>query len=407
MTVAAFSVSAGAAVRINCTDPSTNTTLSAKSLPKTDSLGNTIEAKIKLNGTQVKLERLHQLDLKSGIAYRGAIADAGYADHVALALGAPAVAGQSNFTDAVLNIHDDVIDPSTHKKVERHLEYKFSCAVLPAPTFVDPCAGRTLAELNSALRQASIDKSNDGVDQSLSCGADVNTVDAHGCTPLMLVAETGVFDCGTKSAAKDSLLFTRAKSIFSTLLTLGAYTVETDQRGDSVLHKVIRNDETAMLSELIGVVEDFNIQNNDGDTPLIYAARDGAAISVRMLVTGGASVELKNKSGLSAYDVGAKLDKDTRSLLLAPTETATLAANDDGTCTPQRFELPKQKAVKLKFVSGKSKMFTLSIPEAGVSMMVDAGKTQEKTITFDNAGVFPFTCGPMGASQMTGKITVK
>lgn len=378
---------------------------------KPDPYGDTIDVKVTLPGKATRYEHAHPIALKEGVSYVGAMSYDGFADRLRISLGSRSNPGQYPNSKLTVHFTDYVYkqDPSgywDYSPVDFKQDYDVACTVTPEISLPNVCS-KTSQELDQMLLQGAAEKSVDQVNQALSCGANPNAIIENGCSALMLASETNLFDCGVTPKKRDNLIFNRARSIFTSLIDNGAFTVQADQSGRTVLHKLIRNGETKLLQDVVDLAVDLDSQDNAGLSPLMLAASTGFENAVRILVSGGANIELKNLNGQTAYDLGARLNSDTRNLLLAPTVTVTLDGQDNGTCSPQKLEVPAGKAVKLKFTSSKSKMFTLSIPAANVSVMPDAGKTVEKTFKIDKPGTYPFQCGAMGGAQMSGTVVAK
>jgi hypothetical protein len=382
----------------------------SKSAP--DAYGDTMDVKITLAGKPARYEHAHPVSMKDGVTYTGAMGYDGFSDRLVVSLGASSASGQ--YRDAKLKMHFNgyvykEVTPGYWDYAPEEVTQAFdvSCSVTPVSGGPNICDGKSSDALNRLLLTAAGEKSVDQVNQAISCGANLNAATENGCTALMLSSETSYFECGVKPKAMDNLIFARARSIFSTLLSGGAYTIQADTQGRTVLHKLVRNGEEKLLKDLVDLADDLDAQDNDGMTPLMLAASTGYTNAVKMLVEGGANIDLKNSAGKTAYDLGDRLDEDTRNLLLQPSVTIQITGQDNGTCLPKSLDVPVGKAVKLKFTSSKSKMFVLSVPIVSVSLMVDAGKSAEKVFTIPKAGAYPFQCGVMGGSQTNGTINAK
>ena len=76
--------------------------------------------------------------------------------------------------------------------------------------------------------------------------------------------------------------------------------------GQTALHLAVRQD----LQELITVYTErqicLNIGNNDGDTPLHYAAAHGRYEAAKLLVDAGAKVDIRNLKGELPLDDAVK-----------------------------------------------------------------------------------------------------
>jgi plastocyanin len=377
-----------------------------------DAYGDTMDVKVTLPGKPTRYEHAHPVSLKDGVTYTGAMSYDGFKDRLLIALGASSGAGQYQGAKLKMHFNDYVYKeayPGYWDYVPEEVNHAFdvNCRLTPDNGNSNVCDGKSPAVLERLLLTGAAEKSVDTVTQAISCGANPNAALQNGCTALMLASETSYFDCGIKPKATDNLIFARARSIFSSLLDAGAYSVQADSDGRTVLHKLVRNGEEKLLKDLVDLAEDLDAQDHEGTTPLMLAAGTGYANAVKILVSGGANLELKNSSGQTAYDLGDRLDTDTRNLLLQPSVTIQITGQDNGSCTPKSVDVPAGKAVKLKFTASKSKMFTFSIPSLNISVMPDAGQTVEKTFTTPKPGAYPFQCGVMGGSQMTGTINAK
>ncbi|XP_048250878.1 serine/threonine-protein phosphatase 6 regulatory ankyrin repeat subunit B-like isoform X2 [Haliotis rufescens] len=126
------------------------------------------------------------------------------------------------------------------------------------------------------------------IEQLIDAGADVNVQDKDGNTPLMMAAMTG-WDRRISPLLKAGADVTSKNKLGKTALHL----VSKHQHplfGDSASHKSV--------TELIAAGADINVQDEDGNTPLMMAAMTGWDISP--LLTAGADVTTKNGLGETA-----------------------------------------------------------------------------------------------------------
>jgi ankyrin repeat protein len=173
----------------------------------------------------------------------------------------------------------------------------------------------------------------------LEKGADVNRADDDGVTPLMAVAtelkvdenirveiikvllEHGA-DPNASNNAGTLLSQTRnygRREIEKLLKEAGAKEIVT---WESFLNGVQRNDLTTvkyMLDDGIYI----NAQNNQGETALIIAARNGYVDMVKLLVRHKIDINIKDNNNKTALDVARENGRNSIALLLSTTQTIT------------------------------------------------------------------------------------
>ncbi len=113
------------------------------------------------------------------------------------------------------------------------------------------------------------------VTRLLSKGANVNTRDEDGCSPLC------------------SAVFCNHQEVAETLIAAGA-DVNVRLRDESVLMRAAWNGWHSTVEQLIAAGADVNAASNSGTTALINAAAQGHAKIVRSLITAGADVHIRN-----------------------------------------------------------------------------------------------------------------
>lgn len=147
----------------------------------------------------------------------------------------------------------------------------------------------------------------------LERGADVNATNSYGATPLMLAAEFGEVamaelllkhgalidgppaddaDSATESALARAISFARPGMI-ELLMRRGASLPE----DDFILHNAAGNGQTDVLRILLACHFDIEALNDEGETPLLYAASRGHASCMQLLIDAGADVHTVNAAG--------------------------------------------------------------------------------------------------------------
>ncbi|NOR65238.1 MAG: hypothetical protein GQ468_04405 [Candidatus Scalindua sp.] len=137
------------------------------------------------------------------------------------------------------------------------------------------------------------------VDILLKCGADINTTDEAGKTPLMLAAESG------------------HKEIVECFLQKNAEIDIQDKQGHTALSLAAHVGKYEIIALLINAGSNIQIKSNYGNTPLILATDAGHEEVVRQLIDEGGEIDAINKSGNNALIIAMKRsDKSMAKILL-------------------------------------------------------------------------------------------
>lgn len=151
-----------------------------------------------------------------------------------------------------------------------------------------------------------------------------NVINSSGVAPLHILAQTGCLACvkllldnGADGSSPDGKGFPPLitaiqyghEEVVSYLLRYGVDASAVDKNGFTTLHSAVYYDQCAIAKMLI---EEFNVisdgVNNDGDTPLMNAARNGCERCVLLLATRLApeAVNRKSASGWRALHLAAQ-----------------------------------------------------------------------------------------------------
>ncbi|WP_315706620.1 MULTISPECIES: ankyrin repeat domain-containing protein [unclassified Bradyrhizobium] len=131
-----------------------------------------------------------------------------------------------------------------------------------------------------------------------SRGLDLNEVDMHGRTPLMVSAAEGLL------------------GVAEMLVRTGASVRATGHRAMTALHEASANGEAAVVTYLLSVGAEPNAETVDGVTPLMCAAAWGNAKVAKLLLDNCADPGKTDRKGATAADIAReKGENDTADLI--------------------------------------------------------------------------------------------
>lgn len=154
----------------------------------------------------------------------------------------------------------------------------------------------------------------------VEAGADVNCTDNNGVTPLMLLAQNGKTDAALKFiqypeidiSIKDNdgrMAIDYATSAGLRELVAALSQTEgnhADAYGNTSLHHACWNGQSEVVKVLLEKAADrVNDLNDDGESPLLLAARKSNLTIAEMLITAGAKPDITNLNGISPLHVAA------------------------------------------------------------------------------------------------------
>lgn len=189
------------------------------------------------------------------------------------------------------------------------LPVALSLLLLSAPAFADRDAG-----LNQKLYEAVQYQDAAAVSKLLAEGADPNSVNSLGYTPLLRAVETGqaaivhrLLEAGANTDHRDGDGRTAAElaveadngDVIEALLNAGADFNTADAYGNTLVLRVIQNEGEAMYETLAAFGRHgVNVnRGNSSTTPLYYAVEQDNADLVRALLEAGADPSLATESG--------------------------------------------------------------------------------------------------------------
>ncbi len=288
---------------------------------------------------------------------------------------------------------------------ERH---ELKCSLSETLEVASVCTEEDESAYTEMLQTAVLSTDMDKVEQAIACGADVNTQNELGCSPLMTSVGVDTLDCRKSPVSiPDAYKFWRANYIFKYLLSEGALTHLQDVNGESVAHKIVAHNKSELLENLAKDGADLNIQDRFGMTPVMSAALKGSEKSIKALVNAKVDLTKKNVLGQTAYDLGEKLNPAVRSLLKPGSEQGLIIQGSaDGKCSPLKINIVMSKPTKLILKASDKDMFLMVSKDLKIELMANAGETASQEVTINKMGTFKFQCGVHGGTQSNGTITI-
>lgn len=402
-----MSLSTFAQSQISCSSEDGNTSVTAIPLSFTPvGRPDTHYITIKRKDLRDEAGTVYALTLGSNLIYVNSSRDSG-TDLIRLTLGK--MNAQNIYPRAKLALEKgaylDATDRVTKPLSEKH---DLKCTLTEAPAVSNVCTEDEDTAYNDALMDAAYSVDMDKAEQALACGAEVNSVNEFGCTPLMVSIGVDSLDCrSSNTAPPDSFRSWRANYIFKLLLGEGALTHLADKSGETITHKVVKLGKSDLIPALAKDSADLNIQDPQGMTAVMRAALNRNEKAVIALVAAKVDLTKMNILGQTAYDLGEKLNPSVRKLLIpGADEGLVIQGGADGKCSPSRIQIVMGKATKITLKASPNQMFLMTSKDLKIELMAEAGKTADTVVTTNKMGTFRFQCGVHGGTMTNGQITI-
>ena len=280
-----------------------------------------------------------------------------------------------------------------------------SCIVDGEIKTVSMCEGLSEEKLNTKFLQVLRSGRLDEVEQMIDCGADVNSVDKYGCSPLLNLVDGA---CGYAKGNGKYPQYGATRNmdlgkVITLLIDNGAIVEAQDPVNlETPLIKLVKADRNYEIQTLIDYEVDMNAQDIDGNTALMHAAASGQKMLVKSVLAGEPDMEMKNNKGQTAYDIAKEFKLNHLLPLLTPVESKVIfEGQQDGSCAPDDVMLTKGKSVKIVLKASQNNMFLFESPELGIELMAAKGSADQVVFKPTKAGTFDFTCGTHGGSNPT------
>ncbi len=278
--------------------------------------------------------------------------------------------------------------------------------ILPEPYLCAETQDKKDKSLFDALGTSDLDQ----INYSLECGAEINSIDSLGCSPLLKLLDP---ICGSKKLSISSPSYFNLNQMASLLIDSGANLESVDPANQqSAVHKAAQINNTDIVYMLAELEANINAQDINGSTPLMIAVLNKNYFLVKDLIDLNADTELKNKKGLSAFEIARlyQLD-DIAELLLPVKKIINIQGNLDNVgCSVSSIELTINEAVEISLKASPSRMFRFFSPELGLDLMAQPNEKIKTRFTPNRPGTYYYICGPHNgpeAQQMKGTIIIK
>ena len=284
-----------------------------------------------------------------------------------------------------------------------YLTTAMSCSLDGKIKFVNHCADPRKEVLGKKLVIAAREGDVERAENLLECGADPNFVFA-GCNAVLASLDPA---CGGAPDSWRPFPADDVPELANLLLDKGALLDAQENRtGESTMHKavkfVIENGHLEFLQLLIALEASVNAQDKNGRTPLMLAVLKEDLDTVQTLVEGGADIDLKDRSGRTAYAYAKAIGfKEALNFLVAPSEVVTVQGSEEGKCSPENITVKKGGLVRFVLKALPDKMFKMEAPKLDIDLMAERGSEIYKNVLLSTSGEYSFTCGFHGGNSPT------
>jgi hypothetical protein len=402
------SIPSFAASRLTCASTDGKISISTTAKVAFSSEDDTDLAEVKILGRDTLYFNVHPFTLGNNLFFANAIDFGALRNAFRLSLG---IINTSNlYSSARLQINiPSALDQNNHNTIPETLNFEVNCSVSSDYGISNVCTESDPSTYTQWLLDAAATGSVDRLEQAFVCGANLNAVNAKGCSAMMISVGGLENDCllpQTETPTYDPLSYYRARYIVNFLLYEGASTAIQDMSGETIAHKVIKHGLYDLVDSLKKSGANLDIQDLKGMTALMYSASTAYYNGVQALVTAGADLLKKDLTGKTAYDLGVRLPAQIRNLLDPALVDGIVIQGSANGCSPLSISIPMGQLTKITLKSNSSSMFLMTSPGLGINLMSAPSGKASQMININGMGTYPFQCGVHGGTRVTGQITV-
>lgn len=235
-----------------------------------------------------------------------------------------------------------------------------------APKTADINASDKITDTN-AMAYAASNNNREMISVLLSAGANPNSANSHGRTPLMNLNQEATVEvvhdlisAGAKVNERDetgdtALLNAAAHcniAVVKELIAAGARADAKDEAGNTALMTAAVNEDPQVIRLLLKIGLNVDAKNDNGQSALVIAVRDGTGENVLVLIGAGASINLEQKDlDQALLHAASKEDMELIRILLKAGASAN-AKDDDKTVLMIAAENSKPAIIKALLDAG-------------------------------------------------------
>jgi ankyrin repeat protein len=317
---------------------------------------------------------------------------------VDFALKIPEVIAQVEVMSEIVTMGVMSVNEPAHRLIRAAFRNNLAEVAQLAPITSDLNANDEATD-TSALAYAVQNHNRDMVLVLLAAGANPNSVDSHGNTPLMHLHEGATVELvhtlisagagvNAQDDAGETALLLAAGScnfaVFKELIDAGARIDAMDNNRNTVLINAAANDDVEVLKLMIKAGLNVNAKNHAGKTALANAAESGKGEALKALIEAGAEMSLTPQELNQALEVAIRNEDldSVRTFIAAGADVNVKSDANDTTLLMQASEKAKPEVLKVLIHAGAD---LNSVDDGGWTAIMHADEVENVRLLI-NAG---------------------